>query len=387
MYIDKVVNGLLVGHVSEMMKGLDTDGNPFFAAVLQRVRMNCKEMNPYACVYYKNGQMNLDWSAGIEEIGVRIQVGVLKHELMHYLLEHFARGKGLDHRICQLAADMEINSVLREFKDMREHCHEESWDGAYMCVFPRQYDLPDGMSFEYYYNELVKQQKSGKDMGEGGDEGWQNGEETSAVRMEVEGLIKDAMKQIGTVSSSLEEVLKRFLAPKEISWKEILKRFVGSIISDRKVSTWRMNSVFNPWGEIKGVVRGYDKKVLAVYDVSGSMNSSIINKGLCELKNILAVNRAEMTLIQCDTDIVWKDKVKKYNDISFERKGSGGTDFRPAFTFADRGKFDLVIFLTDGAGFYPDKVPACAGKVIWLVTDDGTISVPYGKKIVYKETV
>ena len=96
-----------------------------------------------------------------------------------------------------------------------------------------------------------------------------------------------------------------------------------------------------------------------------------------------------MTVIQCDAEIqqveMFDDMTPFPADYRWRAKGGGGTDFRPVFRYLDEHpepEPDLLIFITDGDGDYPERAPAYP--VMWLVTPDGKIDVPWGVRCFLK---
>ena len=90
-----------------------------------------------------------------------------------------------------------------------------------------------------------------------------------------------------------------------------------------------------------------------------------------------------MTVIQCDSKIQKVDSFDDMAPLSPDHKwtslGGGGTDFRPVFNYIGKhGELlpSLLIYLTDGFGDYPERAPEYP--VLWLLTEGGKISVPWG---------
>jgi predicted metal-dependent peptidase len=66
-------------------------------------------------------------------------------------------------------------------------------------------------------------------------------------------------------------------------------------------------------------------------------------------------------------------------------KGRGGTDFCPVFDFVAQeasgpeGWPDLVAYLTDGLGTFPDRPPPYP--VVWLLPEKSRVVPPFGMRI------
>ena len=84
--------------------------------------------------------------------------GVLYHEVWHLLRDHAGRAAGRDAQVWNLACDAEINDDLRdEMKDDRR-----PGGPAFLLpgqpVLPASFGMPDGLTAEEYYDQLVKEQ-------------------------------------------------------------------------------------------------------------------------------------------------------------------------------------------------------------------------------------
>lgn len=113
--------------------------------------------------------------------------------------------------------------------------------------------------------------------------------------------------------------------------------------------------------------------VIAI-DTSGSCQGNAVraflNKTYSILKNTeVFARRMNLHIIQCDCEI--QKDITIHDQEEFDRymeeieiQGSGGTDFRPVFTYVEElmasgklSKLRGLIYLTDGMGMYPEKEP------------------------------
>ena len=98
--------------------------------------------------------------------------------------------------------------------------------------------------------------------------------------------------------------------------------------------------------------------------------------------------KVRVHIIQCDTEVkkdtvvTDRDEWKKFLD-GFEVRGSGGTDFRPVFTYTEsliqKGEFRHLkglIYFTDGIGEYPKKPPSFETAFIFLEKEYADVPVP-----------
>jgi predicted metal-dependent peptidase len=111
---------------------------------------------------------------------------------------------------------------------------------------------------------------------------------------------------------------------------------------------------------------------------------------LAEVGGILEDVRPRRVLVAwCDAKLHRVDVMDEPGDIADARHkgapGGGGTSFIPVFEYADKldGHIDAMVYLTDGMGSFPSKVPSYP--VIW--GDIGGTKYPFGDVVqipVYK---
>lgn len=75
---------------------------------------------------------------------------------------------------------------------------------------------------------------------------------------------------------------------------------------------------------------------------------------------------AQVFAVVADAAVQSVQEIKDIRDIAaVEFKGRGGTDFRPAFALADEMDVDLVVYLTDLMGTFPEEKPGYP--VLWTL--------------------
>ncbi len=140
-----------------------------------------------------------------------------------------------------------------------------------------------------------------------------------------------------------------------------------------------------------------------VLDTSASCSGDLIKGFLSETYSILSdsesfFRKINLHIIQCDrkvqsdTVITCKEEFEKYVK-SFEARGFGGTDFRPAFEYVnslmeENKNFQLkgMIYFTDGYGQYPVKMPPYETAFVFLSQsyDDSGVP-PWASEIIVDE--
>ena len=132
--------------------------------------------------------------------------------------------------------------------------------------------------------------------------------------------------------------------------------------------------------------------VIAI-DTSGSTSGELVQKFVQKTYNILKseesfFTRINLHIIQCDAEIQEDARITNQEEFdtylkTMKLRGTGGTDFRPVFSYVD----DLVknkefrnlkglIYLTDGWGEFPSKKPDYETAFVFIDDDYNNPEVP-----------
>jgi predicted metal-dependent peptidase len=192
----------------------------------------------------------------------------------------------------------------------------------------------------------------------------------------------------GSVPAGLARHAQAALEPAKVDWREVVRRAVCSVVEVRaglaEYSRRRISR--RQWGVgidddapvLPGMVAAR-AEVAVVADTSGSMWGAL-EEAWGEVAGLLdAIDGAQVTYVACDAKVHAVLKTSSIEEVKQHTKGGGGTDFRPAFRELDERKADLIVFITDGYGDYPDEVPAA--DVLWVVVPGGEISVDWGERV------
>jgi len=361
---------------------------PFFAALSRRIEKKEFKGIPTAGVRinpdtgYFEMSYNPDFFEGLTEAQ---RSGVLIHEFYHLVFEHVT-GRLPDElagvftnegnvpkekvelfKIWNIAADLSINCMIGKasLPDM--------------CCFPGEgpfKGMPEGMTGEWYYEELKKKVEEQKQKGEGGngDDGdgegyfdpnaagqfddhgqWGAGECDDATKEIAKERLKEAVKDAvdeagrsnnwGTVSSSVrKEIMDRMTT--KVDWRKVLRWFVKcSQRSNKRSTPRRLNKRYayvHPGRKVERVANS----AISI-DQSGSVSDEMLAAFYSELNKLSEI--ATFTVIPFDTRVA-EDKVytwKKGEKRKRERVLYGGTCFNAPTEFVNKGKYDGHICLTD----------------------------------------
>jgi predicted metal-dependent peptidase len=122
-------------------------------------------------------------------------------------------------------------------------------------------------------------------------------------------------------------------------------------------------------------------KIAVAVDTSGSVSDNQLDEFLTEVRNILqSFSSFRARLLACDAAV--HADMMAVHDSDFESflkclSGSGGTDFRPVFKKIDDDPPEVLVYLTDGDGTYPDSNQPF--DVIWVM--NSYREPPFGRVI------
>lgn len=344
--------------------------------------------------------INREWSnalstAGVSKhkIGIKLSIneefwsklnkdhrqGLLKHELLHVSFGHLSlRDLYPDHRLFNIAADIEINQYIKEY---------QLPEGALLpSTFP-ELNLPPKAGTKEYYKLL--QQAKGNNTSptlqnlinqiEQGDSPYDHSTwtdfddldeaEKKLIEKQIQHQLKEAATEVrnknrGVIPGELSEIISNLFKVEEpkFDWRGYLRRFVGN---SNVVYTKKLRRKFNKrYVENPGLKIKRRNHVLVGIDTSGSVSNDELREFLGEIHHISKTGN-EVTIVQCDTHINSIEKFDSKKD--FHVKGRGGTDFQPVIDHYNENsrKYTNLIYLTDGEAPAPHNAPK---KILWVLS-------------------
>jgi len=191
-------------------------------------------------------------------------------------------------------------------------------------------------------------------------------------------------KQRGFMPAGLVEQIQKLLKKPEISWKQVLRKYVGAIpVPHRKTKT-RLNRRQPYRADLSGQLPKRHVELVIAIDTSGSMSNSDIAYVINEIFNIVKDYDSKITIIECDAQIGRIYQPKKACDVSTRVTGRGGTSFHPVINHINETgayKNALMIYFTDGYGDYEIPKPRTM-RNLWVVLQDEknlSLKEPYGE--------
>lgn len=194
-------------------------------------------------------------------------------------------------------------------------------------------------------------------------------------------------RQRGTLPGDIERFVDQALRP-QVPWQTLLRRFVQRTYGGSR--TWlppsRRHIHRGQW--LPGT-RGQFLRVIVAIDTSGS-TAQVMPRFLAEVRGLMQeFDRIEIDLVECDMRITrvrtlssWGGEAGVEDELRSVR-GGGGTDLRPPFELALRNPPACLVYLTDGDGPVPAAAPGFP--VLWVLPDDDDLAPDWGEVVVMRE--
>lgn len=322
---------------------------PFFANFLlgSNIIYNDKQVTRAACSIRQNKicfYINTDWYGALP---LKEQVSVLKHEVLHILLDHVgtrmtdtsnrqAKNIAMDCAINQYIADLPSDCVTLE-------------STSKMC----KKELAPFETWEYYYQQMKDFVENNSN--EANDHDVMDGEgvpfETDSqlrraiVRDQAEKATKASK---GLLSDAVSKILQQMNDKSQVNWKQQFRNIIfSSRVTQTKPSRLKVHRRF----ELDQPGRKKDKRlVLGVcVDSSGSVSDEAFAMFMSEIYHVAKMTSVTY-VIHADTevhkvDVIKGGKAKK--EALTKRHCQGGTAYQPAIDEAMKKECDVVVYFGD----------------------------------------
>ncbi len=349
---------------------------PFYGLFLIGLNKSYRKDIPTAGVSKKGIGIQLAINPDFfQELNIRQQIGLLKHELLHVSFGHLTmRDLYSDHKLFNIAADLEINQYINE-NDLPD-------GGLTLDTFP-ELNLPTKAGTKKYYELLEQAQQSGTCpslealLGQmDGDSQYDhktwaefdelNEADKKLVEKQIEHQIKETAetteKRCGHIPGELADLIQRLrhVEPPKFDWKGYLRRFVGnSTVS----YTRKMRRKFNKrYSENPGLKVKFKNHILVGVDTSGSVSTKELEEFWSELTHMHKTGH-KITVAQCDSAFRGIQEFNPKQD--WEIHGRGGTSFQPVIDHYNDNKraYTALIYFTDGEASSPEN---CPNNTLWV---------------------
>ena len=352
---------------------------PFFGALILFAKIEENLDIPTAATDGKKVYFNPKFLATLSPTELD---GVMLHEVLHAALLHNQRRGERDPQLWNIAADIVVNGIVLK------------QNGLKLPANPVISSNLEKYQVEEVYKVLFDSKKEmkldptlGMDLiGEPGKESTDSKSDTDST--EQEGYWKRAWQQAealhrinlhGDLPAELARHIKDITEPK-LDWKTMLWRFLVQTPMD--FCNWDRRFIHN--GMYLESLGGESLKAYVAIDTSGSIDRNILQQFLSELRGILkSYPHINLKLYYADADIYGPYELGENDDLP-EPKGRGGTRFEPFFEAIEEDAGDeesVSIYLTDGYGSFPEKIPRV--DTLWGVAPGGLDEkqFPFGEVI------
>lgn len=374
--IEKALKGLLIQE-------------PFYGVFCMNLN---KSLNP-SIETLRVGRKNLSLFLEINpdffcSVSLEEQIQLLKHELLHICFGHLFSFQ--QSYLMNIAEDFEVNSYIKKLnyglfpEDFGwERCKGTKWYYEQL-VQKGSPDKPNPKNQNGYSSETVKGPLGNTLDSHDWDKIMpENEDERTIMKDRIENLIRQTAEEYskthGSVPNEMKIVLDRISRkpPKLVNWREIFRRYLGTIWSIEKKPTKLRENVRFPDNPGKRTKR--KASLFVAIDTSGSLGVKDFKIFLEELHNVWEEG-CRITIMYCDA--------KCYEPFEYKGQridhvvGRGGTDFHPAIDYfiKVRKNYSTMIYCTDGCADIPKN---CPKNMIWVLTPDYCKQNVYpGKKVV-----
>lgn len=290
--------------------------------------------------------------------------GLLLHEVLHAALSHVQRRGPREKKRWNRSADLIVNGMV---------------DAAGLPTPPqsRRDEHLEKLSVEEVYTSLEGEadgdgEDEGDDLLDGppGDAPAKQGRPGQSVQRQWQQALAQA-RSVEAMSGDQghdplgahRELMR--LAPARLDWRAHLWRFLART----PVDFGGFDRRFVGRGLYLEALDDESLTAVIAVDTSGSVDDDAVRALVGEVQGVLgAYPHVKATLYYADTEAYGPHALSPGGDIP-PPQGGGGTDFRPIFRLLDEHEPDVLIYLTDGYGDFPEAVPKTP--TLWVVPPGG----------------
>ncbi len=321
----------------------------------------------------------------------------IKHEILHILSMHLLRAKELKGSYSNLAINMAMDIVVNKYlSSLPPYATTLEWVNIHYALHLKPYQ-----SFEYYVEKLQLaldlQEDEKKELEDDSNDNelidaeynaerthdlWEETDdvEDETLREFTEKVVGNSRKgEIPTYIDRMIEVLRNSRG--ELPWNLYLNMLMGTVESNKKKTITRRSRRQPERVDLKGQLRSHKARIAVALDISASMSEEEFRQAMKEVLSIVKNYNHEITIIECDDEIRRAYKVRSAKDIKDRTHKKGGTRFSPVFEYANQGRFNLLVYFTDGKGEDKLRVIPRGYKTLWVISGRGdqlSLKEPYG---------
>lgn len=326
---------------------------------------------------------------------------LIKHEIYHIMSGHHMRAKALRGSCSSLAVNLAMDISINQYI-----VNLPNWANTIERTrLAYDVDLKEDQTMEHYAAIIqsgLDKKKKDKKQGEKSDKDFQEEdyiqrEHDSSQAHEVwysneqfDGeLIKESIKKLadnavkGKIPDSIDELLRNMNRRAEITWKDYLKRLLGTLPSGYKKTVTRRDRRQPDRLDLRGRLSRHIAQIAVAVDISGSITDNELEQVMGEVFTLVKNYPSEVTIIECDSEIRRVYKVNGIKDVKKKVNTRGATKFSPVFDYMIKNKMKnhVLIYFTDGLGEAELTVTPMNRNTIWVLTGKGeelSLRKPFG---------
>lgn len=323
----------------------------------------------------------------------REMAALFKHEIYHMMYFHYEREKELrdsySNEAVSIALDITINQFIKNMPMESKRIDEVNNEF--------NIDLKGNRSVDEYASKLQKEfnnriEKSEKMIQSDNVAREIDMSRAHKVWEEIE-VSKDTLKEITKKAAlsvksektpdDLYKLIQSYKEKEELSWQDILKKFLPSLKVGYKKTIMRRDRRQPNRMDLRGRLPNSVPEVLVAIDISASMNDADIRKIMIEILAISKKRENRITVIECDNEVKRVYRLYSPKDIKKRSEKTGATAFSPVFEYIKENNLreNILIYFTDGVGEKELKVNPINAKTLWVLTgnDELSLSKPFGE--------
>lgn len=308
------------------------------------------------------------------------RITVIAHEAWHVAFNHMVRGKDLQQKRYNHAADHVINNLLKTAR--------YSVVAGWLCDTKYK-----NMSAEQVYADLPPDPKGpdgfGNSSGHGDVKSPKTAKQAEKVAAKVADIVGKAAIQskmggdtAGAIPGEIEIMLDKLLNPK-LSWRTLLQNYMSEYAKDDYTFS-KPNRRFLPDFYLPGLFSESLAHIAVAVDTSGSVTDDELRAYLSEIQSIKdTLQPKKVTVVDFDTSI---KKVHTLNEtdnvLGIKFSGRGGTRLEPVF---EHFKKDVPVVLIVFSDLQCREITEDPGfPTIWIAVNAPNAKVNFGKIIHYE---
>ncbi|ELC8428808.1 hypothetical protein QYB81_002401, partial [Clostridium perfringens] len=311
---------------------------------------------------------------------------LLKYEVYHIMMSHYAREKALSRKYSKLAVSIAMDIAINQYiKNLPPYSKRLDYVNLEYNL-----ELKPDMPMEKYAEEIQKAIERRKKYGITGDdkntgdlvsqekshEVW---EEVSISLDSLEGTTKktaiNAYK--GKAPKDLEKIILLMKEKPEIKWSEFLKDIIPTTRGSYRKTITRKDRRLPERLDLRGKLPNSIPKILIAIDVSASISDKEFENIIIEVLGIVRNKNAEIKVIECDDEIRRVYDLKGIKDIKPRSKKNGSTRFSPVFRYIKENNMrnHILVYFTDGVGEKDLEVKPINYRTLWVLTGKEQLSL------------